>query len=250
MSQLYKYNYLSGCSIINDLLKSDLQLLLNPAWESLQDLQKDLGTHHGAASIYDMQVSPFGAVRDASEEAMQDLACLCSPGRVVLVMFKDHPLAVLDAFELVESSEVLQMVHTGIHPHLEFDGIPLSNNHVEQMRQLVKLTNPGPFGKRTIEMGNYCGIEEAGRLLAMAGERFKPSGWVEISGVCSHPDGRGKGYAAGLVSYLLSAIKNRSQQAFLHVRVGSPSEKTAVGVYERLGFEYHQTMKIGVLRRI
>ena len=38
---------------------------------------------------------------------------------------------------------------------------------------LAELTRPGPFGLRTIELGDYLGCFEDGRLVAMAGERMQ-----------------------------------------------------------------------------
>ena len=35
------------------------------------------------------------------------------------------------------------------------DAGALEDRHVEEMLALVKLTEPGPFAPRTIEMGNY-----------------------------------------------------------------------------------------------
>src|SRR5580704_11855881 len=59
---------------------------------------------------------------------------------------------------------------------------------VPEMLALTKLTNPGPFGTRTHEMGDYFGIRVAGTLAAMAGERLRLQGYTEVSAVCTHPD--------------------------------------------------------------
>ena len=83
---------------------------------------------------------------------------------------------------------------------------------------------------------------------AMAGERLKPGDWVEISGVCTHPDGRGRGYAQALVSMIQQQIHARGKNTFLHVVKTSPSVKTATGVYERLGFRHHQTVYVSILQ--
>ncbi len=80
--------------------------------------------------------------------------------------------------------------------------IPLSNADAKDMLDLVQKTKPGPFGKRTSEMGNYIGIRDQGRLIAMAGERMRPDGYVEISAVCVDEDWRGRGLAGRLVKTL------------------------------------------------
>ena len=38
--------------------------------------------------------------------------------------------------------------------------------------ELATLTRPGPFGPRTIELGDYVGLVDGERLVAMAGERM------------------------------------------------------------------------------
>ncbi len=63
------------------------------------------------------------------------------------------------------------------------DVIQLGIGDVNEMLDLVQKTKPGPFGKRTCEMGAYIGIRDQGRLIAMAGERMRLDGHVEISAV-------------------------------------------------------------------
>ena len=50
----------------------------------------------------------------------------------------------------------------------------LTEADVPEMLALTKLTEPGPFLPRTIELGSYFGIHDAGSLVAMAGERLRP----------------------------------------------------------------------------
>jgi len=49
----------------------------------------------------------------------------------------------------------------------------------------------------------------------MAGERMKLRGFVEVSAVRTHPDCRGRGYAAQLTSTVTSQILARGKAAFL-----------------------------------
>jgi ribosomal protein S18 acetylase RimI-like enzyme len=227
----------------------DSLLLANPVWEAINGPQRAFGDVHGQAAVYDMHVSPFGGVQELTSAAINDLAQLCDSGRVVALMYRDGRLPDLIDWDLIEAIEVLQMVHSGKHTSLPLESTHLTTGHVGQMIDLVKLTNPGPFGKRTIELGNYYGIVESSRLLAMAGERFKPPGWVEVSGVCTHPSSLGRGYAGGLASTLVSQIHDSGLEAFLNVRIGSPSEEQATRVYEKLGFERYRTMQIAVLQK-
>ena len=63
------------------------------------------------------------------------------------------------------------------------------------MMALTALTKPGPFNKRTHELGGYLGIRREGKLVAMAGERLKVPGYTEVSAICTHPEHTGHGYA-------------------------------------------------------
>ena len=228
-------------------------LLENPAWHALAGEHAGLGRVVGGGATYDSQVSVFGAVRDAA--GLDDLATLMQPGEVVGLALAE-PIADVDPARFRQHRVVPchQMVcEAPSAPPARASEVSLErleDRHVEEMLALVKLTEPGPFAPRTIEMGNYWGVIEDGRLLAMAGERLKPPGWIELSGVCTHPDGRGRGLAAALCSRVLQGIFERNAQAFLHVVVGGPSETTAVGVYARLGFRHRKRMHVQILERM
>jgi ribosomal protein S18 acetylase RimI-like enzyme len=83
------------------------------------------------------------------------------------------------------------------------EAIRLGAQHASQALELAKLTNPGPFGLRTIELGEYFGCFEGPRLIAMAGERMCAGPFREISGVCTHPDFQGRGLARRLMMKLI-----------------------------------------------
>ena len=82
---------------------------------------------------------------------------------------------------------------------------------------LAALTRPGPFGPRTIELGEYFGYIEAGQLVAMAGERSAAPGLREISGVCTRPGWQGHGLARRLMLKLVGRQLARGDTPFLHV---------------------------------
>jgi predicted GNAT family acetyltransferase len=58
---------------------------------------------------------------------------------------------------------------------------------------LAEAARPGPFDRRTVLLGHYAGVRRSGRLVAMAGQRFRLPGHVELSAICVHPDWRGMG---------------------------------------------------------
>ena len=75
-----------------------------------------------------------------------------------------------------------------------------------------------------------------GDYVAMGGERLRPAGHAEVSGVCTASDARGGGLAEAVVRAVASQIQARGDLPFLHVQVGSASQATATARYERLGF--------------
>jgi GNAT superfamily N-acetyltransferase len=116
--------------------------------------------------------------------------------------------------------------------------VRLGAAHAAQALELARLTNPGPFGLRTIELGEYFGCFEDGRLIAMAGERMHAGSLREVSGVCTHPDFQGRGFARRLMVKVMRRELARGEVPFLHVM---SANATARRLYERLGFRvYHE----------
>ena len=100
------------------------------------------------------------------------------------------------------------------------------------MLELAEATNPGPFDRRTPELGVFVGVFQDARLVGMAGERFRLPGFVELSAIAVHPAARGKGLAAMMIRRLSSLAFARDETPFLRVFPNNP----AVELYERLGF--------------
>ena len=114
------------------------------------------------------------------------------------------------------------------------------------MLALTKLTKPGPFGKRTIEFGNYEGIFENEQLVAMTGQRFHCFDYIEISAVCTHPDFLGRGFAKQLLLSQLTQILSSSQKPYLHVK---GDNERAIQVYLSLGFSIRMPVFFYVIKK-
>jgi predicted GNAT family acetyltransferase len=121
----------------------------------------------------------------------------------------------------------------------------LTTADVPEMLALTKLTEPGPFLPRTIELGAYLGVHDAGSLVAMAGERLHLTGFTEISAVCTHPQYRGRGYGNALLSALISRITRRGETPILHVRTQNVA---ALRLYEKLGFKVRAQLHLAVIK--
>src|SRR5262249_54375912 len=102
-----------------------------------------------------------------------------------------------------------------------------------EMLALTELARPGPFLAGTIELGDYFGVDDGDRLVAVAGERMRLPGYTEISAVCTPPHARGRGLATALTRHAAARIRARGETGRLHVR---RDNHDAIRVYERLGF--------------
>src|SRR5262249_37149003 len=136
---------------------------------------------------------------------------------------------------LLFSRRLVQMVCTGPvqEPDGAFDIETLSGADADEMVALATLTRPGPFRSRTFAFGTFLGIREGGVLAAMAGQRMHLPGYREASGICTHPDFRGRGYARALVARLVNMMFGDGLTPFLHVEEGN---QQAQALYRALGF--------------
>jgi ribosomal protein S18 acetylase RimI-like enzyme len=125
------------------------------------------------------------------------------------------------------------------------DATPFTAADVAPAVELALLTRPGPFGPRTPELGDYFAYHEQGRLAAMAGERAHVPGYREVSGVATHPDFQGRGYARKLMTKLIRRQLDRGETPFLHVM---SSNARAHDLYLRMGFRDHSEPVVRVIR--
>lgn len=156
-----------------------------------------------------------------------------------------------DGWQLDVEAGMLQMIWRAPSPARDDapEARPLAAEHLPQILELVALTRPGPFGPRTIEMGEYFGLFDAasGRLMAMAGERCAAGDLREISGVCTHPDFQGRGLARRLMAQLIRREMARGETPVLHVVSGNAG---AVALYRRMGFAVHGETVVRVVQRL
>ena len=148
--------------------------LERPIWAALTSRQAHLGSGDALARRYHPDVAPFAALASETPAAYQALRQLLLPHDQVALLSTD-PMGQVDALQITHVGIIHQMVAThqeaGTTDTQEL--IQLSNVDAKDMLDLAQKTKPGPFGKRTGEMGNYIGIRDQGRLIAMAGERMR-----------------------------------------------------------------------------
>jgi ribosomal protein S18 acetylase RimI-like enzyme len=219
-------------------------VLDNAIYTSLTGPHGSLAERRGRAVRYPVDMSGFAALPDGPRpEDWRDLAQLTSGAEgVAVAKLGVEPPA---GWITLSRFSVVQMVGDGVDGRPDGEAVHLTTADVPEMLELVARTKPGPFAPRTIEMGAYVGFRPAGRLIAMAGQRFRPPGWTEISAVCTAPEFRGLGLATRLVLALADEIQQRGDTPFLHVVA---SNTKAIALYEALGFTARGTTEVVVVR--
>jgi len=225
-------------------LAMPINVLDNPVWHALIGPHQVHAIGCGAARHYPRDVAPFSAIAEASIAAYADLASDL-PVRTEARLFRPTVEALPDGWEELDRFALLQMVASSA-PRVPSGALSgtlsvLSTADVPAMLDLVAATKPGPFGPRTPLLGRYLGVWHGERLVAMAGERLRLPGHVELSVICVHPEARGRGYAAALTRQLMQLAFDSGEVPFLHVR---PDNAAAVALYRRLGFETRRELVV------
>lgn len=218
----------------------------NPIWSALTGPQASLGAATTLAAVYAPDIAPFAGLAEPSDAAFADLAGLAG-GRPV-AMLSLLPLAPPPNWSVLQAEPLEQHVCPQIVG--PFDGldaiVDLAPADVPAMLALTEETKPGPFGPATIRMGRYIGVRAAdGALGAMAGQRMRLPGSVEISAVCTAPAFRGRGLAGRLMQILAADILAEGSMPFLHVR---PANASALRLYQALGFRHRRTLQLSIVQ--
>jgi len=214
-----------------------------PAWAALHTVQRQLARGEGAALRYDPDYAVFAATADHEPAALAALGTLIGTTGPAIVLQKD-PLPPVPGTTVAKRRMGVQMAAETLTGESDMDFLELGDADAAEMLALATLTEPGPFFVRTHRLGSFIGIRDEGRLVAMAGERMKPDGFTEVSGVCTHPDWRGRGYAGGLMRVVAARIVARDETPFLHAYADN---RGAIALYESLGFRVRCEVNVTML---
>jgi predicted GNAT family acetyltransferase len=217
-----------------------------PVWSALtSERQAALAVGANGALRFAPGYGVFAASVDQSPESLKAMAALERPEGIIATVEAVAPPLPPGLVALKEAT-LAQMVLVELTPAKARDIIiePLTEADAPAMQALAKLTEPGPFFDKTHQLGDFFGVKQDGRLLAMAGERMKPDGFTEVSGVCAHPDARGRGYAGALMRTVIERILARGETAFLHSYAHNAG---AIALYRALGFEVRCEMAMRML---
>ncbi|WP_308785112.1 GNAT family N-acetyltransferase [Phytohabitans houttuyneae] len=218
-------------------------VLDHPVWAALNGAHARLGHLKGEAARYPSDVAPFAALRPGSDgRAWADLAAITEPGEAVATV--GAAVTPPAGWEVLEVFAGVQLVDVSLRAAADPEAVRLGPADVDEMLDLIARTEPGPFRRRTVELGTYLGIRREGRLVAMGGERMQPPGWTEISAVCTDPAYRGQGLATRIVRAVAAGVRARGETPFMHA---SADNTAALRLYESIGFRLRRDVVITVV---
>src|SRR5690349_6038114 len=210
-----------------------LSVLDNIMWNCISGPHAVFAVGDGDVRRYAPGFSPIVGCREPSRPDFDTLSNYCEPGDSLYIDIWSGQAPA--GWRIEKEARMFKMVWQAAVPAEDAapDAIPLRAEHASQAVELARLTNPGPFGIRTPELGEYFGYFDGGRLIAMAGERMCAGDLHEISGICTHPDFQGRGLARKLTLKLVRRQLQRGKTPFLHVMSHNPPAR-ALSV--KLGF--------------
>lgn len=225
------------------------QLFDNIFWHSLSGAQAHFAEGEASARRYAKGFSPILGFADAQHPNFRAITPYCELGEQFYCAGWSG--TVPSGWQLVAESTMYRMVWDGEIPPDEPDFQarrldPFNQQDAQQAMALAQLTNPGPFGLRTIELGEYLAYFDNTELIAMAGERSFAPPYREVSGVCTHPNYQGQGWAKRLMHKIIRRQLLANEIPFLHVM---RSNDAAHALYLRMGFRDYCETVVRVIRR-
>lgn len=220
---------------------------LNPVWHALAGPQAELARRHGMACAYQRDVTRFSAFAQPSPQAYEDLTRLLGPGEEARLFRPQQDEYRPADWDVALERPITQMIadDPALGPPGTVDApeglVALGPADGAEMLALAKLTEPGPFEAGTVRIGGFIGVRCAGRLVAMAGHRIKLPGHVEVSGICTHPDFRGRSLARTLTRLVMQGIRAAGATPILHA---FPDNTGAIQLYRTLGFRLNRELMI------
>jgi GNAT superfamily N-acetyltransferase len=116
----------------------------------------------------------------------------------------------------------------------------LTDHDRHRIRELYQAAYPGAyFDERTLGIERTTGAFAGEQLVAIAAcHVYSPQySVVAIGAVATHPDYRGRGYCTAVTKALVNLLADDVETIVLNV---SCENATAIGIYERLGFQRRQ----------
>jgi ribosomal protein S18 acetylase RimI-like enzyme len=223
----------------------------NPIWTALTTKQAQHAHTSALARRFPPEMTLLGALAANTAMAFDSLAQLIQ--RDAVTLYFTSPPQIPAGWEIVRAVELHQMLQEIDAPppsaqaSVTPEVIELTPADVPEMSVLYTATRPGrTLCPRIQKLGQFLGIRENGKLVAMGGLRLHLPGYREITTVATLPEHEGRGYATSIVRALIERIRSRGDRPFLTVR----SDNTrAIEIYHRLGFKERTLLYSRSIRR-
>jgi ribosomal protein S18 acetylase RimI-like enzyme len=222
-----------------------------PIWTALTTKQAQIAHSNALSRRFPPEMTLLGALAANTAMAFDSLAQLIQ--RDAVNLYFTSPPQIPAGWEILRAVELRQMVQeTEAGPTNPQDAAPevieLTPADVPEMSVVYTATRPGRrLCPRIQKLGQFLGIREDGKLVAMGGLRLHLPGYREITTVATMPSHQGRGYATSIVRSLIQRIRSRGDRPFLTVR----SDNTrAIEIYHRLGFKERTLLYSQTIRRV
>jgi ribosomal protein S18 acetylase RimI-like enzyme len=221
-------------------------ILDRPIWSALDTAHASLAEGGERARRYPPSIVPFAAAADHTPESLEALENLPIADETMLLV-EAGSIAIPRGLDVVSEAAAVQMIAERPRERIADARIqPLDQSDAEEMLALASLTKPGPFTLRAQSLGGFWGIKAEGRLIAMAGQRLRQTGFTELSGLCTHPEFQGRGLGTLLFRFVAGEIASQGETAYLHAYAANTA---AISLYNSLGFELRTEMNLRMVKR-
>jgi ribosomal protein S18 acetylase RimI-like enzyme len=223
----------------------------SPIWTALTTKQAQHAQSSALARRFPPEMTLLGALAANTAMAFDSLAQLIQRDAVTLY-FTSAP-QIPAGWEILRAVELHQMVQETETPPPNPQGsaapevIELTPADIPEMSTVYVATRTGrTLCPRIQKLGQFLGVREEGKLVAMGGLRLHLPGYREITTVATLPDHEGRGYATAIVRALIERIRSRGDRPFLTVRTDNTR---AIEIYRRLGFRERTLLYSRTIRR-
>ena len=227
-------------------MKKGHSALDNFIWSALNGPHSEYGDRTELACVYKHQYYRFAAVSENTPKAYKQLASIVEPERTIVIKGTGKKIEYPE-WNHMDSSNVHIMI---LENQINVPDLPYEKVSVEYAEDLIALSrispHTGELNIPKIEVGDYYGIKDQDRIVAIAGERMQLDGYSEVSGVVTHPDYRKRGYGGGLTLFKCDQVLVRGNTPVLGV---FEDNLGAVRLYKKLGFSIHSTEPLDILQR-
>jgi GNAT superfamily N-acetyltransferase len=220
--------------------------LKNPVWYSLNETHKKFLIEYDGVQFYKPEICNFGAFFNPTRTAKPLNKYSKITEKFFLVSENETPTINTNHVVLEKKIEGCQMVLDNlVEVEITEQIVPLTQNHIDEIYDLIWLVMPGFYQKRGFEMGRFFGIFKNKKLIAISGQRMQTNDFIEVSSVVTHPAHTRKGYAKQLISHTTKEILKENKLPILHTN----KRNKAILLYENLGYKITRDMNWWLFRK-